>query len=57
MPLHLAAAQRNFPILRQILNYSSDLEVTDSQGKTPLFIAATEAKDPDLVRFFLQLGE
>ncbi len=55
-PLHLATTQKNFPILRQILDYSSNLEVADRQGKTPLFIAATEVKDLELVRFFLQLG-
>jgi ankyrin repeat protein len=57
-PLHIATLQRNFSVLRRLLELEidPDFEVRDHQGKTPLFIAATETKDPQLVQFLLNLG-
>jgi ankyrin repeat protein len=57
-PLHIATLQRNRSVLRRLLELEidPDFEVRDHQGKTPLFIAATETKDPQLVQFLLHLG-
>lgn len=55
-PLHIATTKRNFALLRRCLEMKPNLEAKDSEGKTALFVAAIEVKDPQIFDFLIKCG-